>query len=270
MHPFDPGYAQEPYAQLVRDYPGPDVYPATDFRVEWGPVFHRGRLDGTARVLVVGQDPAAHEAITRRILVGTAGRRFQGFLAKLGVDTGYVMVNTFLYSVLGQHGGNAHATDPHIAEYRNSWLDALTAHQPIEAVIALGGLADTAVRTWRRTPAGAAFSGAYQHIPHPTFPDSAAASGADPVEAMTKLVTAWNAALHALEGVITPDTARPLVPYGATLTPADLANIPEADLPAGLPAWMRSDEPWASRQGTTSDEKRATIAVRVPTDLRPF
>ncbi|MEU4350250.1 uracil-DNA glycosylase family protein [Streptomyces sp. NPDC023838] len=270
MHPFDPGYAQEPYAALVRDYPGPDVYPATDFRVEWGPIFHRGRLDGTARVLVIGQDPAAHEAVTRRILVGTAGRRFQGFLAKLGIDTSYVMVNTYLYSVYGQHGGNAHAKDEHIAAYRHSWLDALVAHQPIEAVIALGGLADTAYQTWRQTPSGAAYSGAYQHILHPTYPDSAAGSGTDPAVAMTKLLTNWNGALDALHGVVTPDTSRPLTPYGSTLTPADLATIPSDDLPPGLPAWMRSDEPWASRQGTTPTEKRATIMVQIPPDQRPF
>ncbi|MEU1075864.1 MULTISPECIES: uracil-DNA glycosylase family protein [unclassified Streptomyces] len=270
MQPFDPGYAQEPYATLVRDHPGPDIYPVNHFRVEWGPIFHRGRLDGTARVLVIGQDPAAHEAITRRILVGTAGRRFQGFLAKLGVDTSYVMVNTFLYSVYGQQGGTAHARDEHIAAYRHRWLDAIVEHQPIEAVIALGGLADTAFHSWRETTSGAAYTGAYQHILHPTYPDSAAGSGTDPAVAMAKLLTNWNSALDALHGTVTPDAARPLVHYGTTLTPADLATIPPGDLPAGLPAWMRSDEPWASRQGATPAEKRATITVQIPADQRPF
>ncbi|MEU9631544.1 hypothetical protein AB0D89_32745 [Streptomyces luteogriseus] len=45
--------------------------------------------------------------MTRRILVGTAGRRFQGFLAKLGIDTSYVLINTYLCSVYGQHADNA-------------------------------------------------------------------------------------------------------------------------------------------------------------------
>ena len=58
---FDPGYTKDPWASLVRDYPDETVYPLKDFRVEWGPIFHRGRLDGTAKVLIVGQDPAAHE-----------------------------------------------------------------------------------------------------------------------------------------------------------------------------------------------------------------
>ncbi len=43
----------------------------------------------------------------RRALVGETGRRAQGFLAKVGITTSYVMVNTFLYSVYGQSGGCA-------------------------------------------------------------------------------------------------------------------------------------------------------------------
>jgi hypothetical protein len=97
-HPFCPGYVHAPFDELAAEYPGPEVYPAEDFRVEWGPIFHRGRLDGTARVLVLGQDPATHETITRRILVGEAGQRVQGLLARIGITTNYVMVNAFLYS----------------------------------------------------------------------------------------------------------------------------------------------------------------------------
>src|SRR5215510_10281572 len=100
-HLFDPGYGSEPFLTLCQEYPGADVYPPARFRVEWGPIFHRGRLDGTARVLIIGQDPAQHETVIRRILVGEAGRRLQGFLAKLGITQSYVLVNTFLYSVYG-------------------------------------------------------------------------------------------------------------------------------------------------------------------------
>ena len=112
---FDPGYQRRPYRQLVADYPDETVYPADSFRVEWGPIFHRGRLDGTARLLIVGQDPATHETIARRILVGEAGQRIQGFLTKLGVNRSYVFVNTFLYSVFGQGGGERHIDDEPIA-----------------------------------------------------------------------------------------------------------------------------------------------------------
>ena len=99
MVEFDPGYGDAPFKTLVRRLSGADIYPADGFRVEWGPIFHRGRLDGS-RVLVIGQDPAQHESIVRRILVGEAGQRCQGFLAKLGITQSYVMVNTFLYSVI--------------------------------------------------------------------------------------------------------------------------------------------------------------------------
>ena len=102
---FDRGYYRQPYRGLVGDFPDESVYPLDSFRVEWGPVFHRGRLDGSARVLVIGQDPATHEAIARRILVGEAGQRAQGFLTRLGIERSYVFINTFLYSVYGQGGG---------------------------------------------------------------------------------------------------------------------------------------------------------------------
>jgi hypothetical protein len=63
---FDSGYCQEPFRTLVRDVPDATVFPTKDFRTEWGPVFHRGRLDGSARLLIVGQEPAQHEVIARR------------------------------------------------------------------------------------------------------------------------------------------------------------------------------------------------------------
>ena len=138
VHTFCTGYFHEPYETLVGDYPGEDVYPPADFRTEWGPIFHRGRLDGTARVLVLGQDPAAHESIARRILVGEAGQRVQGLLARTGVTTSYVMLNTFLYSVYGQGGGQRHADDPAIAAYRNRWLDAVLLDSRVTAVVTLG------------------------------------------------------------------------------------------------------------------------------------
>ena len=108
---FDIGYHRRRFRLLVADYPDESVYPADSFRVEWGPIFHRGRLDGTARVLVIGQDPATHETITRRILVGEAGQRAQGLLARLGITRSYVFINTFLYSVYGQGGGTRHIAD---------------------------------------------------------------------------------------------------------------------------------------------------------------
>lgn len=72
---FDPGYGTEPFATLATSFPAnaSDEYPAADFRTEWGPIFHRGRLDGSARILAIGQDPGSTENVLRRILVGEAG-----------------------------------------------------------------------------------------------------------------------------------------------------------------------------------------------------
>jgi uracil-DNA glycosylase len=270
-HQFDPGYVKEPFRSLCEEYPAAETYPADDFRVEWGPVFHRGRLDGSARVVVIGQDPAQHEVITRRILVGAAGQRTQGFLAKLGIETSYVMVNTFLYSVFGQGGGERHADDEQIAAYRNRWLDALLVGGEVEAVVALGRLAARAFQAWQDTPAGKDVEVAFEHITHPTAPESA--SGGDPTryaEAVAAMLRNWSGALERLRPALRhPDVDRDLVPYGEALTDADYAAIPERDLPPGLPEWMRS-RAWADRRGRTPDLKRATIVVTVPRAARPW
>jgi uracil-DNA glycosylase len=47
--PFDLGYGQEPFRTLVQDVPDARVFPTRDFRTEWGPVFHRGRLRTAAQ-----------------------------------------------------------------------------------------------------------------------------------------------------------------------------------------------------------------------------
>lgn len=259
-HDFDPGYRGR-FATLVKSYPGPDVYPPADFRVEWGPVFHRGRLDGSARVLVMGQDPGAHECIARRILVGEAGQRIQGFLARLGITESYVMINAFLISVYGQGGGNRHKNDPAIAAYRNRWLDALLVGKKVEAVVTLGTLARHAFELWKATPKGQGTAIAFQPITHPTYPESSSAAGQmTKSEAMKEMLSNWNTALAALGPKIhTPDVAAPLTPYGTTLTTQDLVAIPERDLPAGLPGWMRSLDAWAARKGATADEKRGEV-----------
>lgn len=170
-HDFDPGYGAEPYLTLCRSFPDDTIYPSADFRTEWGPIFHRGRLDGTARVLILGQDPAQHETIVRRVLVGEAGQRTQGFLAKLGIDRSYVLINTFLYSVYGQQGGSKHKNDQGIIAYRNRWLDAIFANNKIEAVVALGALAHEAWQAWKNTANGKNYSPPYAHITHPTQPE---------------------------------------------------------------------------------------------------
>jgi uracil-DNA glycosylase len=265
-HRFDPGYTQEPFRTLCENYPDESVYPPKDFRVEWGPIFHRGRLDGSARILVIGQDPAAHESIARRILVGEAGQRFQGFLAKLGIEKSYVMVNTFLYSVYGQGGGEKHKNDPAIAQYRNRWIDALVLGKSVEAVVALGSLADAAWNAWKATPSGQGTNLTYAKITHPTQPESSGGGKA----AIKAMLENWNAGLHILKPAVThPDVSSPLVPYGTVFAPGEKPDIPEADMPAGLPGWMHGEKNWANRSGTTAKAKRATIVVTVPDSFLP-
>ena len=269
-HEFDRGPVDEPFASLVRDYPGEDVYPAGDFRVEWGPIFHRGRLDGSARVLVLGQDPATSETIARRILVGEAGRRIQGFLAKLGIDRSYVMINTFLYSVFGQSGGNRNKANKDIAKYRHRWLEALLAPGKIEAVILLGELSEVAWGQWLETPEGAD-SPVARRITHPTQPEGASKN--DPVkkaEFMKKMLAEWNEELVLLRDEVKhPDAQRPLKKYGETLKDEERLDIPELDMPAGLPFWMRGTKPWSNRTGETDDAKRRTITAKVPAGIVP-
>jgi hypothetical protein len=271
-HAFDTGTDRSEIQALFEDYPGPDVYPPEDFRTEWGPIFHRGRLDGSARIVIIGQDPAAHESIARRILVGEAGQRVQGFLARLGIERSYVMVNTFLYSVYGQGGGARHDDDLHIAEYRNKWLDALITKK-VEGVIAFGQLADKAFTQWLQTPHGKTFDDlAYVTARHPTYPVSASASGQkSKAEATADMLTTWNAALKVLHPALKhPDTKVPLRLYGDTLSEADDVEIPELDMPPGTPEWMRSLKSWASRVGDDAREKRATVQVRIPKDFQTW
>ena len=267
---FDPGYRGR-YRELVADYPDETVYPPEAFRIEWGPIFHRGRLDGSARVLVIGQDPAAHEAITRRILVGEAGQRAQGLLAKLGVTRSYVFINAFLYSVYGQRSGERHINDPGITRYRNQWINAIVGHQQIEAIITLGHLADKAYKMWRESPSGAAYRAVHVAVRHPTYPESASAAGAiTKVDAFKRLCESWNSAIDTLHGVITADNSVQPAHYGSTITDSDLAPIPDIDLPPGLPTWMGTLEPWAARTGADAQTKRATITVTVPEQFRTW
>ncbi len=269
-HAFCPGYPA-PFDALVADYPGEDVYPVADFRTEWGPIFHRGRLDGSSRVLVLGQDPATHETVSRRILVGEAGQRVQGLLAKIGIDSSYVMVNTFLYSVYGQGGGNRHANDERIAAYRNRWLDALLVGSRVSAVISLGQLADTAYQAWAKTRPDVAAHLHHAAVRHPTYPESASRTGAkSKAEATAILLADWNDHLAGLRDHVTPDRPAPDTAYGQAWGADDLARIPDADLPPGSPPWWFDLAAWASRTGETTQLKRATITVVVPTPARTW
>ena len=264
-HAFDPGCFAEPFRTLCMNYPESDVYVPDQFRVEWGPIFHRGRLDGSARVLVIGQDPAQHETIIRRVLVGEAGRRLQGLLGKLGITESYVIVNTFLYSVYGSVKA-ATAKDPKLIAYRNSWLDALLIGQKVEAVVALGTAADAAWKAWKLTPNGAAFRRCLCSV----YPSHGAGEFFEErqeklAEATKKMLENWNAGLQMLSpSVKHPDVATALVPYGDAWAPGDRLRFQKAICRPGLPSWMHENDGWAARLGADAKAKRRNITITVP------
>lgn len=263
MPEFCPGYVKDPFKALATNYPGTSAYPFKDFRTEWGPIFHRGRLDGSARVLAIGQDPGQHENVLRRILVGEAGRRVQGFFAKLGVTKSYVLINALLYSVFGSNGAK-YVDDPEPRDYRNAWIDGILAPGGVEAVVTFGKMAEKAWSEYTKAkgvPAGIAVA----HLTHPTFPESAGGTNAQKAENTKQMLTQWSAALQTLHpAVVHKDVPTPLVPYGDAFVAADKVDIPSIDVPAGIPAWMYDDDGWARRVGESTEDRRRNITLTVP------
>jgi len=180
-------------------------------------------------VIIIGQDPAADENVARRILVGSAGQRVQGFLRKLGLNKSYVksyvLVNTFLYGLKGQIDAEAKtiSASASIKNWRNQLLDMLKTGQT-QAVIAFGTGAHQVVDLWP----GA--TGLFVAKPlHPSFRDDAG------------LRANWNTWLPQIRPHVTPDpgVTPDTSPYaGNTFKKADLADIPAQDLPFGVPKWM--------------------------------
>lgn len=264
---FDPGYGAKPFKTLVEDHPGADAYPPEDFRIEWGPIFHRGRLDGSARCLIIGQDPAQNENIVRRILVGVAGQRTQGLLRKIGLTRSYVLINTFLYSVYGQAGGQHNANNAAIITYRNRWITAILDTSPIETVLALGTLAYGAWTKWKTAnPTSPKRNLPFAHVTHPTQPESSSGGDAAKLAEATKtLLQNWNAAITALAPSVKHTDVPPLGDtYGTIWQTGDIVPIPVVDLPAGIPNWMGNSDHWATRAGSTPAKKRANITITVP------
>ena len=196
----------------------------TSFRLDFGPTYYRGRLDGTARVMVVGQDPAANELVGHRSFVGTSGQRLQAFLRRLGIARDYVMLNTFLYPVYGQFTGDLKTLtkDAEILGFRNACFDRVADTGPLEVVLAAGAAAHDAVARW---PRSAEFQ--VVEITHPSAHDHAA------------LLANWNAGLATLRATLEPEVGVAVDPsnYGTDFAPEDQEPIPRYDLPFGVPTW---------------------------------
>ncbi|MBX9400320.1 hypothetical protein K4L06_03290 [Lysobacter sp. BMK333-48F3] len=255
---FDTGPTGK-FRTLCRNYPDDSVYNGADgFRSLWGPIFYRGRANGSARLLVIGQDPAQTEAVTRRILSGQAGRRVQGFVEKLGMTKSYLMINAFLYGIYNQSMAMPHLNDAGILAYRNQWLEAAFAPGKIEAVVTFGNAAFDAWKAFKTTPAGQSVNVFQQRALHPT-----ADKPGGPIT-RKDLLDNWNIALQHLHANLqTPDTVQPLALYGNNFTAAELPEIPSRDFPMGLQAWMRSQDFWAGMSSAPGTQ-RANISIEVP------
>lgn len=219
------------YAYLFHLAPDLDAMYPGSFRAEFGPVFFRGRLDGTARLLVVGQDPSSDEQLVSRAFVGFSGQRLQRFLNRVGLQRSYVIVNTFHWCVHGTYSTNpalrAATHHPDVVGWRNALLDRLVANNHIEAVLTIGTPAREAVR--RHWPGHTAFlhPSRIVDIWHPS------------ARSTRPLLASWNRGLDRLTTLVDPDTGATVDParYGTEWTTADHTAIPRRDLPFGTPGW---------------------------------
>jgi hypothetical protein len=249
MGEYDPGPPQ-PFLDIFDRLP--DYAPFREhFWFDWGPVLYRGRLDGTARVLCVASDPGPTERIAGRTLVGDAGQRVQGFLAKVGLSRSYLCLNALSYALFPSHGSKAPAiiADPTLTAWRNELFDAARGPE-LRAVVAFGRLAQRAVDRW---PGRAGLT--VIEVPHPSSRDQ------------TRLLDAWRSAVVALREVVDPDPdgdpSGP--PYGSSLEPDDWAPIPRRDLPYGVPEWLGDDSWLRARPGP---RRYSSVTRPVPDDRR--
>ena len=197
------------------------------FWTAWGPVFYRGRLDGSARLLCIASDPGPTERIAHRTLVGDAGQRVQGFLAKLGLTRGYLLVNAFPYALHPSWGFQAAEllAEPEQQNWRNDFYDAVRPND-VEAVVAFGANAQKALDLWPGKPQAPA-----ERIPHPSSRDESA------------LLDAWHDAIGRLRQHVTPDSDGDAdgPNYGSSFEESDYAPIPRRDLPFGVPEFLGDD-----------------------------
>lgn len=224
------------FAALLDQAPDPPHPEA--FWLDWGPVFYRGRANKTARLLCVASDPGPTERIAGRTLVGDAGQRVQGFLAKLGLTRSYVCLNAFPYALIPSRGDGAAAwlKEPPQLKWRNRVFRA-AAGPGLQAIVAFGVNAQAAVKLWEDRPPVPV-----ERVPHPSSHDGA------------RLVREWRAAVTRLRAVVTPE-AGPAPNYGEAFSEADYAPIPRADLPFGVP-WFLGDDRWARGRDVRSSVRR--------------
>ncbi len=238
MPAFDPGPDAQ-FSAIFGSLPDHRLY-REHMWYEWGPIFYRGRLDGSARVICVGSDPGPTERVAGRTLVGDAGQRVQGFLAKIGITRSYVCVNAIAYAFRPGHSAAARQLipDPVHTVWRKRVLDALD-NSGVQAIIAFGVNAWQAVEVWK--PGDARLVA----IPHPTSRNA------------QSLLNSWRSAVDRLRQIVTPDPGALPYPanYGANFRERDYSRVPREDLPFGVPAWL-GDDAWVRAAGKRSSVRR--------------
>ena len=227
---FDPG-PPHAIASICQRCPRPSKPKA--FWTAWEPIFYRGRLDGTARVLCIASDPGPTERIAHRTLVGDAGQRVQGFLEKLGLTRSYLCVNAFPYALHPSFGADAEEmlAEPEQLAWRNQFYDAARPGA-LDAVIAFGGNAQEAYDLWEHKP-----EVPVERIPHPSSRDE------------QRLLHDWRDAIVRLREIVDPDPDGDAdgANYGSSFRESDYAPIPRRDLPFGVPSFLGDDS--GGRQG---------------------
>jgi len=238
---YDPGpppFWLDKFSSLSDDYFL--NHPSSRFRTAFEGVLYRGRLDDTAKVLVIGQDPSTDEAIARRAFVGSAGQRLQKFLNKVGITRSYTIINTFAYSIKGQFDSEMRAIslEAPLKNFRDNLIDAILAKNPIQAILSFGASARHAVEHWENTNNVKVF-----HLVHPTAPESTTHPN-------------WNDQLADIADFLEPDDSGiiDLTPYsGKWSKEVHYTDIPRYDLPYGTPSW----------HGTNGTNSRRDPADRV-------
>jgi len=222
-------------AKLLLQYP--DYSPVKEyFWFNWGPIFYRGRLDKSAKILCVASDPGPTERIAGRALIGNAGQRVQGFLSKLGITKSYVCLNGFVYSLHPSHlsDGIKLLSDPAHILWRNKVFDAATGAQ-LQAIIAFGDVAKKAVDLWTGKGSVPVFK-----TYHPSYRGDESVLTAD-----------WNRVVNEVRAIVTKDSDgnNTLPLYDNSITESDYSPIPSRDLPFGAADFL-GDEHWLRLKGS--------------------
>lgn len=221
-------------AKLLMQHP--DYTPVKDFFwFNWGPVFYRGRLNKTAKILCVASDPGPTERIGGRALIGNAGQRLQGFLMKIGITKSYVCLNGFIYSLHPSHlsDGISLLADPVHTNWRNRVFNAATG-SALQAIVAFGDVAKKTVKLWT----GKGDTPVFETY-HPSYRGDEARLTAD-----------WNRVVTALRAIVTADPGadNTLPLYGNAFTEEDYAPIPMRDMPFGTASFV-GNESWLRNAG---------------------